>query len=215
MIARNNYGIMIKYPDPGRVKTRLARQLGEGRAAEVCRCVAEQVLRNTAPRENLYHRTIFIDPPDREADFRDWLPEERFTGQLGNDLGERMDNAIIQLLSTGAEKAVITGADIPELSRDIVVQAFESLDHVDVVIGPAADGGYYLIGTKTPAPELFYDVPWSTQYVFALTIQALARSGKSYRLLPVLSDLDTAEDLDTIKKRNFLMNLRNNHFHGM
>jgi rSAM/selenodomain-associated transferase 1 len=196
MINKNFYGIMIKYPEPGRVKTRLAREIGEFRASEIYRHIAEQVLRNTAPSEDdHYRRIIFIDPPEREAEFRDWLPGEQFAGQQGSELGERMDNVIRHLLTTGGEKAVITGSDIPKLSRDIVMQAFMELDHADIIIGPAADGGYYLIGMKAPAPELFHEIAWSTKDVFPETVRILKQSGKSYGVLPILSDLDTIEDL--------------------
>lgn len=186
---------MMKYPEAGRVKTRLARDIGNQRAAEISTQVAEMVLRNTIPPAEEYGRIIFIDPREREADFRAWLPEEEFVAQQGSDLGERMDNVIRFLLSSGAEKAVITGADIPKLSRYHIAQAFQKLDQADVVIGPAKDGGYYLIGMKAPALELFQGIPWSTEKVFSETVRALNRLAKSYHLLPVLSDIDTPEDL--------------------
>ncbi|MBI5074356.1 MAG: TIGR04282 family arsenosugar biosynthesis glycosyltransferase [Nitrospirae bacterium] len=192
---------MIKYPEPGKVKTRLAHEIGKVRASAVCKHIAEQVLRNTAPSEDdRYSRIVFIDPPEREDDFQGWLPGEQFAGQQGSDLGERMDNAIRHLLSRGTEKAVITGADIPDLSCDIIMQAFKKLDHVDVVIGPAADGGYYLIGMKSPMTELFRNVSWSTGNVFSETVKTLQRSGKSYGVLPILSDLDTIADLNRVLK---------------
>lgn len=186
---------MIKYPEPGRVKTRLAREIGEYRAAEICSQIAERVVRNTAPEARDYQRIIFFDPPEREDDFRNWLPGEQVEVQSGSSLGERMDNCIRYLLSRGADKAVITGADIPDLSREIIRQAFENLDFADVVIGPAYDGGYYLIGMKAPVPELFQDIPWSTNRVLSETISAMDRLGKSYCLLTTLSDMDTVADI--------------------
>lgn len=195
MSAGNLYGIMIKYPDPGRVKTRLAREIGEVRAAEICRQVAELVVRQTSPTADTYQRIVFIDPPEKEADFRAWLPGEELVAQQGLDLGQRMDSIIRYLLGRAAEKAVITGADIPKLDRNIIRQAFKKLDRVDVVIGPACDGGYYLVGMKNPTPELFIDMPWSTKNVFSETVRILEKIGKSYELLPVLTDIDTIEDL--------------------
>lgn len=195
MNSGNFYGIMMKYPEPGRVKTRLAREIGDRQASEICRQVAETVVRNTAPDGQDYQRIIFIDPPERETDFRVWLPGEQFALQKGSSLGERMDTIIRYLLSGGAEKAVITGADIPDLGRSIITKAFNDLDYADVVIGPAHDGGYYLIGMKTLIPELFQNMPWSTEQVLSETLRALNRLGKSYRLLTRLSDLDTAEDI--------------------
>ena len=191
---------MIKYPEPGRVKTRLAGDIGHEKAALICRQITERVMKQTTPLTGEYDRFVFYDPPERARDFLSWLPHEKFIVQTGSDVGKRMDNAVQYLLKTGAEKAVITGADIPDLTSRTVMQAFEILEYSDVVIGPARDGGYYLIGMKSPMPELFCNIPWSTGAVFSETIRALKHSGKSYGVLPVLSDLDTIEDLGRIYK---------------
>ncbi|MGC2062888.1 MAG: TIGR04282 family arsenosugar biosynthesis glycosyltransferase [Thermodesulfovibrionales bacterium] len=198
MNNKNLYGIMIKYPEPGRVKTRLARDLGPEKAALICRQLTERVMEQTVPVIGEYHRSVFYDPPERRQDFVSWLPNENFTAQKGSNIGERMDNAIRYLLENGAEKAVITGADIPDLANGIIMQALKMLDHADVAVGPARDGGYYLIGLKSPMPELFRNIHWSTGDVFAETVSILKRSGKSFGVLPVLSDLDTIEDLAQI-----------------
>ena len=191
---------MIKYPEPGRVKTRLAGDIGPEKAALICRQLTERVMKQTIPVAGEYDRFVFYDPAERVRDFMSWLPHEKFITQKGSDVGQRMDNAIRYLLENGAENAVITGSDIPDITSRIVLQAFEMLDHADVAVGPARDGGYYLIGMKSPMPELFYHIPWSTGDVFAETVRALKHSGKSYRVLPVLSDLDTVEDLGHICK---------------
>lgn len=191
---------MVKYPEPGRVKTRLAGDIGPEKAALICRQMTERVMKQTIPFAEEYNRFVFYDPAERVRDFMSWLPHEKFMAQEGSDVGQRMDNAIRYLLENGAEKAVITGADIPALTSRIVLHAFEMLDHADVVVGPARDGGYYLIGMKSTTPELFRNIPWSTGDVFAETVMALKHSGKSYRVLPVLSDLDTIEDLGHIYK---------------
>ena len=191
---------MIKYPEPGRVKTRLAGDIGAQKAALICRQIAQQVMKQTMPVDGEYDRFVFYDPPERIQDFVSWLPHEKFIVQTGNDVGERMNNALRYLLEKGAKKAVITGADIPDLTSRIVIEAFEILDHADVVVGPAIDGGYYLIGMKSPIPGLFSNIPWSTGDVFSETIRAIKNSGKSYGVLPVLTDLDTIEDLSNIYK---------------
>src|ERR1700690_3022641 len=131
MNHKNLYGIMIKYPEPGKVKTRLARDLGPEKAALICRQLTERVMKQTIPVIGQYHRSVFYDPPERIRDFVSWLPNENFTVQKGSDVGERMDNAIRYLLEKDAEKAVITGADIPDLASGIIMQAFEMLDHAD------------------------------------------------------------------------------------
>jgi len=197
-VSRNFYGIMIKYPEPGRVKTRLAGDIGPEQAALICRKITELVMKQTMPDAEKYDRFVFYDPPERVRDFQSWFPNEKFIAQTGSDVGERMDKAIRHLLKNGAEKAVITGTDIPDLTSRIIIQAFEMLDRADVVVGPALDGGYYLIGMKSSMPELFCDITWSTKDVFSETIRTLKHSGKSYGVLPVLSDLDTIEDLGHI-----------------
>lgn len=191
---------MIKYPELGRVKTRLAVDIGAEKAALICRKITQRVMNQTMPDAGKYERFVFYDPPERIRDFLLWLPNEKFIAQTGSDVGARMDNAIRYLLENGAKKAVITGADIPELSSKIIIEAFEMLGKADVVVGPAHDGGYYLIGMKSTMPELFRNIPWSTKEVFLETVRVLENSGKSYGVLPMLSDLDTIEDLGNVYK---------------
>lgn len=187
---------MVKYPEPGMVKTRLARHIGEEKAALISKQLAESVIKKTIPVSDGYDRFVFCDPPGRIHDFASWLPGEKLIAQAGIDVGERMYNALRHLLENGAEKAVITGTDIPDLTGKVIIKAFELLELQDVVIGPAADGGYYLIGMKSSISELFYGINWSTEDVFIQTVRTLEHSGISYGVLPVLSDLDTFEDLN-------------------
>jgi len=143
-----------------------------------------------------YERMVFYDPAERLRDFEAWVPGEQLILQCGNGVGERMDNAIRDLLKTGAEKAVLTGADIPELSAEIIIRAFAALDDADVVIGPARDGGYYLIGMKTPHPEIFRNIPWSTEKVYQKTVDIINQMDLSYQTVTTLSDMDRKEDLE-------------------
>jgi len=192
---RNMYGIMIKYPEPGRVKTRLAKDIGDSRAAAVYRQVVELIMTNTSPSGQEYGRVVLYDPSERLSDFEQWLPGHDFMLQLGHDVGERMDNAIRDLLAQGAEKVVLTGADIPALNAAIITRAFAALDHADVVIGPAADGGYYLIGMKEPHREIFQSIPWSTEKVFEVTVSRIRASELSCSQIVTLFDIDRVEDL--------------------
>lgn len=194
------YGIMMKYPEPGRVKTRLAKDIGQDKAAFICRQMTERVIRRTIPIAGEYGRFIFYDPPERVQDFKLWFPNEKLITQKGSDVGARMGNAIRYMLENRAEKTVITGTDIPDINRIIIAQAFEILSHKDIVIGPAHDGGYYLIGMKTPIPELFQGITWSAGNVFSETVNIIKLLNKSYGTVPVLSDIDTIEDLRHIVK---------------
>jgi len=195
-MRKNLYGIMIKYPEPGNVKTRLAKDVGNNRAAEIYRQVTDLIMTNTAPADQGYDRIVLYDPPERFHDFEQWLPENHLILQQGNDVGERMDNAITELLAHGAEKVVLTGADIPALNSAIIAKAFATLDHADIVIGPAADGGYYLIGMKEPHGEIFYGIPWSSGEVLKQTVRVIEGQKLQYQSLITLSDLDTASDYE-------------------
>jgi uncharacterized protein len=199
---RNLYGIMIKYPEPGKVKTRLAKEIGNIRAGEIYRQLSEQMITNTVPVDQEYERIVFFDPPGRLKDFQSWLNHEQFIPQQGDDVGERMDNAIRELLARGAEKAVITGADIPKLNAKILSGAFAALDDADIVIGPAEDGGYYLIGMKEPHGEIFRGIPWSTPRVHTETVLLIEQLHLRCRCVKTLSDLDTPEDYNRFLIQN-------------
>jgi len=191
---RNLFGIFLKYPEPGKVKTRLAKDAGNEKAAEIYQQVAEMIMKNTLRGDQNYRRIVLYDPPERLSDFEQWLGKEQFIPQQGRDVGEKMERAIRELLALGAEKAVLTGADIPDLNSDIITQAFAALDDADIVIGPANDGGYYLIGMKAPHPDIFQEIPWSTPRVYKETISVLGQLHLRYRCVETLSDLDTTAD---------------------
>jgi len=182
------------------VKTRLAADIGPEQAATVCRQLIMRVMKQTLPVGSEFERYIFYDPPNRRQDFVSWFPDETFLAQSRGDIGIRMENVILSLLDKGAEKAVITGSDIPDLSCGIITQAFEMLDQADVVLGPASDGGYYLIGMKRPMPELFRNITWSSGDVFSETIAIIGKSGSNHKTLPMLSDIDHVGDLDILRR---------------
>lgn len=185
----------LKAPYPGAVKHRLAAGIGPELAAEVYRAIAEEEIRRTAPRGDEYQRLFFFAPLDARREIEDWLPDEIVHPQCEGDLGTRMAQAMAAPFARGARRVAVIGTDVPWLSREEVRAAFDSLDHHDVVLGPATDGGYYLIALKRPEPELFRDVAWSTGTVLATTRERAAGLGLSVRVLPTLGDVDTAADL--------------------
>jgi rSAM/selenodomain-associated transferase 1 len=192
---RNLYGILMKYPAPGRVKTRLAREIGAEEAAELYRVVTGRIMENTHPGDSGYERIIFYTPEDMKDEFRNWFPGETLLPQKGDDIGEIMANSLRDLFDRGAAKAVITGSDIPRLDREVVGRAFRELDCADVAIGPASDGGYYLIGMKSLHEDVFRGISWGSAMVCRQTLSAISGLDLSYRTVLTLSDLDTAEDL--------------------
>jgi rSAM/selenodomain-associated transferase 1 len=129
--------------------------------------------------------------------FKDLLGDRvlEYRPQEGDDLGERMDLSFRRAFEEGAKRAVIVGTDVPSIPPEILCDAFHRLSEADLVLGPASDGGYYLIGLKSSAPELFTGINWSGPDVLAATLDAAGRLGLKSELLLTLKDVDTFEDL--------------------
>jgi rSAM/selenodomain-associated transferase 1 len=177
------------------VKTRLAAALGAQAAADLYRALAEHVLEATTPSPGDYERLVFFDPPESLAGMREWLPGVRLMAQSGHDLGARMADAFARAFARGAQRVAIVGTDAPGVSRATARQAFSALDGADVVIGPAADGGYYLIALTASRPGLLAGIEWSTPMVREQTRARAAAAGLVVSELPPLRDVDTLDDL--------------------
>lgn len=198
----------VKYPEKGKVKTRLAINIGYEMATELYKNFVVDILFNLEKRDFPY--MICFSPLELQMDFKEWLgSKHRYLPQIGSDLGERMCNSFISAFSSGIHKAIIIGSDCPHLPIDIIKQAFESLDKYDVVIGPAFDGGYYLIGfkNKTFSKEIFQGINWSTKTVFSETTEIITRLGLKFHVLPVFRDIDDLDDLIDLAK-NYRHNFR-------
>jgi len=187
--------VFLKEPRPGAVKTRLATSLGAEAAAELYRALAEEEIRLTTPRGDEYRRRLCFTPVEARAEIQGWLPGEELRPQEGADLGERMARAIDEAFGGGAARVALIGSDVPWVSREIVLEAFRALGEHDVVLGPARDGGYYLVSLARPESRLFEGIAWSTPSVLSATVERAAALGLSVRLLDALSDIDTIEDL--------------------
>ncbi len=191
--------IFAKNAEAGKVKTRLAASIGE----EAALSIYQQLLSHTASITNDLPVDKFVFYSSYIAQ-RDAWDDKHFVKQVqeGNDLGERMKNAFTAIFEKGYNKIVIIGTDCPELKADIILNAFTHLSSQDVVIGPAADGGYYLLGMKQPNSPLFENIRWSTNVVFDETIVKCEALKLHYFLLPVLKDIDREEDLQYFKSEN-------------
>jgi rSAM/selenodomain-associated transferase 1 len=188
---KNHLILFAKYPTPGRVKTRLAAQLGEERAAAYYKEMVETVVAAVLPEDDSYALTCYFDPPEQESAFREWLTAlHDFHPQCAGELGTRLLTAFRDSCVNGAHKTVIIGSDCVDVTRELIGDAFERLETHDVVVGPAEDGGYYLIGMKTVHPELFNDIEWSTERVLAQTLEKARQAGLEVYLLPILRDID-------------------------
>jgi rSAM/selenodomain-associated transferase 1 len=177
------------------VKTRLIPGLGAAGAAELYRVLAEDVVARIRPRAREYERLFFFTPDDARPEMEAWFPGETWVAQEGTDLGARMSAAFDEAFRRGARRAAIIGSDVPGLSRDDVAAAFASLDDHDLVLGPARDGGYYLIALERPRPGLFRGIAWSTHSVFAATMERAAGLGLAVRALEPRRDIDTLDDV--------------------
>ena len=189
--------VFVKYPAPGSVKQRLAQHLGNERAAEIYKKIAATIVQKVTPaRSGDYIVTICFSPQEDEKLVKKWLNKnEYFSPQEGSDLGERMSNAFLQAFAAGYTKALLIGSDCPDISRTIVNRGFVLLDTQDIVLGPALDGGYYLIGLRRHEPELFTNIEWGTERVLQQTLDTITAAGVTVALLPQLRDIDRIEDL--------------------
>jgi rSAM/selenodomain-associated transferase 1 len=186
--------IFTKNPEAGLVKTRLAETVGDERALEVYEVLREHTALVTVTVEAT--RVVYYS---RFIPASDLFLTNNFTLKLqeGDDLGMRMQHAISTGFTTGFRHIVLIGTDCYELTSEHINQAFTALERsdADAVVGPATDGGFYLIGLKRQVPELFLNRQWSTPEVFRETIEILRRFAIPCELLAPLPDIDTFEDL--------------------
>ena len=188
---------MTRFPEPGKTKTRLIPALGPDRAAALHHCLIRRTL-------NVVLR--WTESSDREVEIRytggneeffrtHFGPLPRYVPQSEGALGDRMSAAMAAAFDEGSDRVVVIGTDCPELDSSHLTWAFERLAHTDVVIGPATDGGYYLLGTRRHLPQLFEGIAWGTEHVLRQTLQQATKVSVSVSQLDPLSDVDVAEDL--------------------
>ncbi len=194
--------LMLKAPRLGQVKTRLGSALGEPAALGIYRQLVE---RQVAALPKGWRAAVYFAPADAEEEMKAWLanrhPALRFVAQVPGDLGLRLGAAVAAEFFRGAEGLLVIGGDCPDLDGATLASAADALGSCDVVLGPARDGGYYLIGLKESRPELFSGIPWSTPMVFKQTREIAHASRLSVTLLPVLEDVDDWESLARARLR--------------
>lgn len=183
--------IFVRQPIPGKVKTRLAKTLGDAQALAVYQTLLQHT--HTVTHSLSVDKYVFYADDIAANDI--W--EESIFGkekQVGDSLGQRMQAAFALLFDKGYQQVCIIGSDCFELTTSILQQAFSSLQQYDVVLGPSSDGGYYLLGMKSLQPKLFANIAWSTPGVMRQTMDACNAANSTHILLPVLNDIDTEED---------------------
>ena len=194
--------LFTKIPVRDRVKTRLAQDLD----GDLVLRLYESMVLDTIDmlKQSGFQFRICISPPGAVEEARTWLGRDySYMPQNGGDLGERMEQAFVRVFFEGYREAILIGSDIPGLSSGTVQEAFASLASHGAVIGPANDGGYYLIGFSREAfyPEIFHSMPWSTPAVFRETLERFASASRPVFVLPEYIDADTREDLITLLRR--------------
>ncbi len=186
--------VVAKQPVPGQTKTRLCPPLTSHQAASLYQCFLRDTL-ETMRQVPAVQRVIGYLPEDAADYFRQLAPDMTLAYQHGSSLGERLDHLLTEALTNGSQKAVVMDSDSPTLPATYLCQAFKLLEDVDVVLGPAQDGGYYLIGLKQPQPHLLRQVQMSTPQVLHDTLKLAESTGLAVSLLPAWYDVDTIADL--------------------
>lgn len=191
--------VMVKYPRAGAVKTRLGREIGMEKAAMLYHGFVRIQLATC--RSTGFETVISCHPDHPVSDYLKWLGSGvDFLVQKGADLGRKMRDAFEQAFALGFDRVILIGSDLPHLRGAILKEAAKSTEKCDVVIGPALDGGYYLVAMKSDSffPAMFEDIRWSTPDVLDITLKKMAESGRKICLLRAMQDIDTLEDLTTV-----------------
>ncbi|MBD2613389.1 MAG: glycosyltransferase [Nostoc sp. GBBB01] len=189
--------IFTRYPEPGKTKTRLIPVLGSVGAANLQRQMTEHTILQVKQLQKAIDISVEIWFSDGDLQLmQKWLGSDLvYQPQGEGDLGLRMARSLLQAFQSGAEKAIIIGTDCPGLNAEILATAFDKLRTFDLVLGPALDGGYYLIGLRQLIPELFANIEWGTANVFQKTVEIAQKVNLSYVNLVSLADVDRPEDL--------------------
>jgi uncharacterized protein len=191
--------VFVKAPRAGAVKTRLAGTLGPDAACAAYRRLVEALLANLAPLPRV---ELCFTPAEAGAEIQPWVRPGWLTcPQVGGGLGERLHAAFAEHFETDAQHVVIIGSDCPDVTATDIEDAWLALEGHDVVLGPALDGGYWLIGLRAPQPALFTGIPWSTDRVFGETMCRARETGLRVALLRELADVDTAADWERWLRR--------------
>ena len=194
--------IYAKVPRSGQVKTRIAAEIGNGRAAEIYRAMLSGFLARLRGLRRRWHMEIHFSPPDQESLLVPEVPPGiPRVPQVDGDLGARFKASFGAAFQAGRDPCVIVGTDSPDLPVRFLQEALDQLAAHDVVVGPAKDGGYYLIGLRAPLPALFEGIPWSSPDVCQATLRKAQQLGKTCYTTPEWSDVDTLKDLEEFLAR--------------
>ena len=189
--------IFTRYPAPGKAKTRLIPVLGKEGAANLHRLMTQRTIARALSLQNSRQLSVEIHYTGSSQQLmQDWLGTDLlYHQQSDGDLGARMLAAFQKSFNGGIEKVALIGTDCPQLKQQLLAKAFDELSDKDLVLGPAKDGGYYLIGLRCLIPELFDGIHWGSSEVFASTLAIAQNLGLNIGVLPTLVDIDRPDDL--------------------
>ena len=180
--------LFVKYPEPGKVKTRLAATVGAEKAADIYRRLVAAVLAGLPPEDELI---VVFDPPEKRAQVAEWLQgllvgrRADFVAQATGDLGVRLERAMAEAFARGFGKVAVIGSDCPELTPALFSETWQALETHGAVLGPSTDGGYYLLALRQPCAALFNGIAWSTEAVRAQTLAQARAAGLGVHELAV------------------------------
>jgi rSAM/selenodomain-associated transferase 1 len=188
---------MFRIPEYGNVKQRLAAQIGHDEALKAYSSMLYDTITNVSRLKGVDIYGFYEGKVSQQANIL-----ERFDAlpQQGKDLGERMLNAVSQLLKMGYNKVILIGSDSPDIPLKVIYKAIRKLDCHDIVVGPSEDGGYYLLGMKRLLPAVFKDISWGTSAVMSSTLENIKKAKLSVSLLPQWYDIDNLKGLNRWKQ---------------
>lgn len=189
--------IFTRYPEPGKTKTRMIPALGDVGAANLQRQMTEYTIKQAKELQKTSAISVEVRFAGGNSQLmQDWLGLDLVYNPQGEgDLGQRMARSLADAFQNSAEYVIIIGTDCPGVNFNTLATAFEKLAICDLVLGPAIDGGYYLIGLQQPIPELFSQIEWGTAQVYRQTIEIAEKLNLSFVSLSTLADVDRPEDL--------------------
>jgi rSAM/selenodomain-associated transferase 1 len=194
--------LFVRSPRIGKVKTRLSKTLGAETVLKIYKAFGQDIIETA--RKHADHIRISYYPRGADDEVREWLGDDfHYMPQEGKHLGDRMRNAFTRTFSDGFCRVVLLGTDMPDLPGSIIDEAFSSLSCHPSVIGPALDGGYYLIGFQQDffSPRAFDNIPWGTQHVLNKTLSVFKEAKQNIHILPSWQDTDDYDDLLALHKR--------------
>lgn len=194
--------VFVKFPQKGKVKTRLAKDKGAYFATEFYRICAEHILSEIKKlNKDNFTSYIYCYSNSEVEMVSGWIGKEFIVKpQIDGDLGQRMSKSFNELFNEGFSKVLIIGTDVPDINSNLINNAALKLDENDIVIGPSSDGGYYLLGMNSLNTEIFHDLNWSTSLVLKNTLDKINSLKLKADLLEELIDVDTNNDLNSWMK---------------